>query len=75
MQNVHIAGKLHSGTVKLKKNSVIGTMELFRSRGAGDAEQPKEERKTAVIHCANGTAKRIAALDLIVRAKMISGLA
>lgn len=72
MQNARIAEKSHSVTVKLKKNLAIGIMELFHSRGAGNAEQLKEEKKTVVIHCVNGTVKRIAVLDLIVRAKMIS---
>ncbi len=72
MQNARIAEKSHSVTVKLKKNLAIGIMEPFHSRGAGNAEQLKEEKKTVVIHCVNGTVKRIAVLDLIVRAKMIS---
>lgn len=38
-------GKSHSATVKLKKNLAIGIMEPFRSRGAGNAEQLKEEKK------------------------------
>lgn len=72
MQNARIAEKSHSATVKLKKNLAIGTMEPFRSRGAGNAEQLKEEKKTVVIHCVNGTAKRIAVLDLIAHAKTIN---
>lgn len=72
MQNARIAEKSHSVTVKLKKNLAIGIMEPFHSRSAGNAEQLKEEKKTVVIHCVNGTVKRIAVLDLIVRAKMIS---
>ena len=72
MQNARIAEKSHSVTVKLKKNLAIGIMEPFHSRGAGNAEQLKEEKKTVVIHCVNGTVKRIAVLDLIVRAKTIS---
>lgn len=72
MQNARIAEKSHSVTVKLKKNLAIGIMEPFHSRGAGNAEQLKEEKKTVVIHCVNGTVKRIAVLDLLVRAKMIS---
>jgi len=72
MQNARIAEKSHSVTVKLKKNLAIGIMEPFHSRGAGNAEQLKEEKKTVVIHCVNGTAQRIAVLDLIVRAKTIN---
>ena len=72
MQNARIAEKSHSVTVKLKKNLAIGIMEPFHSRGAGNAEQLKEEKKTVVIHSVNATVKRIAVLDLIVRAKMIS---
>mgnify|MGYP006917996269 FL=1 len=47
-------------------------MEPFHSRGAGNAEQLKEEKKTVVIHCVNGTVKRIAVLDLIAHAKTIN---
>ena len=70
MQNARIAEKSHSVTVKLKKNLAIGIMEPFHSRGAGNAEQLKEE--TVVIHCVNGTVKRIAVLDLIAHAKTIN---
>lgn len=45
MQNARIAEKSHSVTVKLKKNLAIGIMEPFHSRGAGNAEQLKEEKK------------------------------
>lgn len=72
MQNARIAEKSHSVTAKLKKNLAIGIMEPFHSRGAGNAEQLKEEKKTVVIHCVNGTVKRIAVLDLIAHAKTIN---
>ena len=72
MQNARIAEKSHSVTVKLKKNLAIGIMEPFHSRGAGNAEQLNEEKKTVVIHCVNGTVKRIAVLDLIAHAKTIN---
>ena len=56
-------GKIAFGHSEIEEEFGYRYNGTVHSRGAGNAEQLKEEKKTVVIHCVNGTVKRIAVLD------------